>query len=80
VSDSVTGFHRTIVNGETLRGFPAPSDLAERTLHEDDDVLIVRLSKYERRLLKAETHGVFGRFCLISNRDGSFDLVRYAHA
>ena len=62
----------------TARGFPAPKTLAERTLHADDAVYVVRLTKYERDCLRAETSGVVGRFCLLPGRDNALELVKYA--
>ena len=63
----------------TDRGFAAPTTHAEKHRHRRDELLIVRLSQYEHDLLRPG-HGVVGKFCLISNDDGSFDLVKYADA
>lgn len=74
-SEGVQPMH---VSGVTKRGFPAPRGRLEESLHERDTYVVVRLTRHERRLLQANFSGQVGRFCLLANRDGTYDLVRYA--
>lgn len=62
----------------TSRGFPAPIEHADSVMHSKSRLFVVRLSMYERNLLRPETSGVTGRFCLLDAGDGSHQLVRYA--
>lgn len=62
----------------TLRGFPLPSSLPDERRHGRERFYVVRLTEYERQLLRPETSGVVGRFSLMSLSDGTFELVRYA--
>jgi hypothetical protein len=62
----------------TSRGFPGPSDVHERYRQSVETHIIVKLTKHERECLRPDRHGVLGRFCLLDNLDGTYELVKYA--
>lgn len=63
----------------TTRGFPAPALLPEKLEHEDQRFYVVRLSRWEAKHLRAG-EGLWGKFALMANSDGTHELVRYAVA
>lgn len=68
-----------MARSETKRGFPGPGgSYANQLRQEREHFYIVRMTEHERELLRPESHGVHGRFCLLSLSDGTYELVRYA--